>query len=73
MARKLRVMMEGRTLINDDGTINELAFLRLMNAMRPAGEPEMTLEECRAVLAETDDETDDETAEHEGTPPSSEP
>ena len=49
MARKLLVMMEGRALIEDDGAINEQAFL---NAMRQPGEPEVTLEECRAALAE---------------------
>ena len=52
MARKLRVMMEGRALFDDNGAINEQAFLNLLNAMRLPGEPEMTLEECRAALAE---------------------
>ena len=52
MARKLRVMMEGSALFDDNGAINEQAFLNLLNAMRLPGEPEMTLEECRAALAE---------------------
>lgn len=52
MARKLLVMMEGRALFEDDGAINEQAFLNLLNAMRQPGEPEVTLEECRAALAD---------------------
>lgn len=52
MARKLITMVEGASLIDATGEIDPEGFRNLMNSMRREGEPEMTLEEAKAVLAE---------------------
>lgn len=57
MARKPITLVEGASLFDADG-IDPEGFRNLMNSMRPLGEPEMTLEEAKAVLAEESDEDD---------------
>lgn len=61
MARKLRGIVEGRTLLNEAGDdINHEAVLRFVNSIRPQGEPEMTMKEFMAALAEPESKVEKE-------------
>jgi hypothetical protein len=57
MAKEQIVLVDGASLFADDGDIDPVAFRDLMNSMLREGEPEMTLEEAKELLAEefTDD------------------
>ena len=59
MAKKLITLVEGASLFDADG-IDPEGFRNVMNSMRPLGEPEMTLEEPKAVLAEACNEDDED-------------
>lgn len=59
MAKKLIALVEGASLFDGD-KIDPEAFRNLMNAVRPLGEPEMTLEEAKAALAEESNEDDED-------------